>query len=313
MNRLALVTGLIWISFGCSHKVEMSEIKMINDSIDVIWDLEALSKPPEFELTDDTSKVRELFYRGPDFLNDKTKVFAFYSNPEILKTGKNNPNNEYPGIVLIHGGGGKAYKHWVEKWAAQGYAAIAMDLSGNDRNQKRLADGGPEQSRENKFQTVKEGVEATWTYYHAQSIIKAHSLLLSFPEVDPDKTVVTGISWGGYLTCIVASIDSRFKAACPVYGCGFFRELAGAAEDLMNLDAGSKEKWTRSLDPQNYLTYAKQPFLFINGNKDGFFDIFPFHRTYSLIPKSNRNIRITPNMIHSHRHGWEPQEIHNFF
>jgi len=29
---------------------------------------------------------------------------------------------------------------------------------------------------------------------------------------------VTGISWGGYLTCIVAGIDDRLKAAVPVYG-----------------------------------------------------------------------------------------------
>ena len=35
---------------------------------------------------------------------------------------------------------------------------------------------------------------------------------------------MTGISWGGYLTCLVASLDSRFIAAAPVYGCGFYDE-----------------------------------------------------------------------------------------
>ena len=32
------------------------------------------------------------------------------------------------------------------------------------------------------------------------------------------------ISWGGYLTCIVAGLDNRFKAAVPVYGYGFLHE-----------------------------------------------------------------------------------------
>ena len=41
------------------------------------------------------------------------------------------------------------------------------------------------------------------------------------PGVDPDRIGVTGISWGGYLTCIVAGVDPRFRFAAPVYGCGF--------------------------------------------------------------------------------------------
>src|SRR5262249_55644912 len=45
------------------------------------------------------------------------------------------------------------------------------------------------------------------------------SLLGRLPEVDPDRIGVTGISWGGYLTGLVAGLDDRLKAAVPVYGC----------------------------------------------------------------------------------------------
>ena len=39
--------------------------------------------------------------------------------------------------------------------------------------------------------------------------------------MDRRRIGITGISWGGYLTCIVAGLDDRLKVAVPVYGCGF--------------------------------------------------------------------------------------------
>ena len=32
-----------------------------------------------------------------------------------------------PAMVLVHGGGGTAFEHWVRLWNDRGYAAIAMD------------------------------------------------------------------------------------------------------------------------------------------------------------------------------------------
>jgi len=63
-----------------------------------------------------------------------------------------------------------------------------------------------------------------WTYHAVADVLLAHSLVRSFPEVDAECTGVTGISWGGYLTCIVAGLDTRFKCAAPLYGCGFLHE-----------------------------------------------------------------------------------------
>ena len=49
-----------------------------------------------------------------------------------------------------------------------------------------------------------------------QDVILAHSLLRSWPRVDPERIGLTGISWGGYLTCIATGVDNRFKFAIPV-------------------------------------------------------------------------------------------------
>jgi cephalosporin-C deacetylase-like acetyl esterase len=35
-----------------------------------------------------------------------------------------------PGMVLVHGGGGTAFKEWVQKWNAQGFAAISIAVEG---------------------------------------------------------------------------------------------------------------------------------------------------------------------------------------
>src|SRR5437588_585808 len=83
-----------------------------------------------------------------------------------------------------------------------------------------VADGGPDQGDDEKFGSVDKPVAEQWPYHAVAAVVRAHSLVRSFPEVDADRTAVTGISWGGYLTCIVAGIDPRFKAAVPVYGCG---------------------------------------------------------------------------------------------
>jgi len=106
----------------------------------LLWDLEALSKVPDVEILHE-DKVRSLLYHSVDYQGKPTQVFAYYSNPDLY-SGKKTGRKKYPGVVLVHGGGGKAFKEWVEKWAAEGYAAIAMDLSGNGENSEKLKSGG---------------------------------------------------------------------------------------------------------------------------------------------------------------------------
>ena len=46
-------------------------------------------------------------------------------------------------------------------------------------------------------------------------------MLAAHPAVDAGRIGLTGISWGGYMTCVVAGVDPRYRFAVPVYGCGF--------------------------------------------------------------------------------------------
>ncbi|NQU51397.1 MAG: dienelactone hydrolase family protein [Bacteroidetes bacterium] len=278
----------------------------------LLWDLELLQKVPEFEYLDSTSKVREILFKGPEYRGASTKVFAYYSNPDILKTGKNQ-GNKFPGVVLISGGSQPAMSEWVERWAHEGYAAITCDY-GNTRMSEEC---GPvpnslEERLAEIYDSISNGPKAVRAYRTAAISILAHTLLLNFPEVEKDKTAVTGISWGGFQTCIVSGIDNRFKAAAPVYGCTFHDEIR-FKKYFDNMTKEDKALWMNKIDPKNYLIYSQCPTLFINGNNDGCFDIVPFNKTTKLIPEQNRYLRITPNMGHDHPVGWRPREIALFF
>jgi len=279
----------------------------------LLWDLDQLSNAPEVKWIDRAGTVQSLLYKGVDYEGHATQIFAYYSNPALLK-GKPTGKSKFPGVVLIHGGGGKAFKEWVEKWAADGYAAIAMDLSGNGPDGKKLELPGADQSNENKFEKIESAnLKDVWSYQAVAASILAHSFLLSLPEVDKSKTCVTGISWGGYLTCIVGSLDNRFKAAAPVYGCGFYDESDVFKVSLNNLSLAGKNRWMRYFDPSAYLRFAQPEFIFVNGNKDRFYNVLPYSKTCNLIPENKRTVLLLPNMYHSHPHGWEPHEIRYFF
>src|SRR4030042_3877721 len=175
------------------------------------WDLISLSQRPEYEWSDQNSPVWSLYYKGEPYKNQTTRVFAYYASPATLEA-KSGGAKAFPAIVLVHGGGGTAFKEWAELWAKRGYAAIAMDLAGCGPDRRRLPDGGPGKSDKEKFDAIDEPFQDQWTYHAVANVILAHSLIRSFKEVDAKRTAITGISWGGYLTCIVGGLDQRFKA-----------------------------------------------------------------------------------------------------
>jgi len=204
-------------------------------------------------------------------------------------------------MVLVHGGGGKAFKDWAEHWAKRGYVAVAMDLAGNGPN-GRLADGGPDQSDKVKFHEFTEAeARDMWTYHAVAAAVRAHSLLRSLPEVDAERIGVTGISWGGYLTCIVAGIDPRFKVAVPVYGCGFLGDNSTWKDSsLARLAPESRALWLKLFDPSTYLDRARLPMLFVNGTTDFAYPLDSYRKSYQLVPERWRNISVVINRPHGH-------------
>lgn len=281
------------------------------------WNLDELSKPPAFELIDAKGPVRSLLYDGEPYGGKPTQVFAYYATPGTL-AGDPTRDKDLPAVVLIHGGGGTAFREWAELWAKRGYAAIAMDLAGyrpvegksahRRENRTRQPNGGPNQGDQEKFGSVDKPASEQWPYHAVAAVLRAHSLVRSFPEVNVNRTAVTGISWGGYLTCIVAGVDSRFKAAVPVYGCGFLHENSAWLDRFAKMTPQQRERWISLWDPSQYLPAVSMPTLFVNGTNDFAYPLDSYMKSYSAVP-GEKSIRVTVNMPHGHQAGWAPQEI----
>src|SRR6185503_21245376 len=149
-----------------------------------------------------------------------------------------------------------------EHWARHGYVALALDLNGHGPH-GRVEDGMPDQSDQTKFRNFSEAeARDMWTYHAVAAVIRGHSLVRSLPEVDAERVGITGISWGGYLTCIVAGIDSRFKVAVPVYGCGFLGDNSVWKDSsLARLSPEARTLWLQLFDPSAYLGRVRHPIL----------------------------------------------------
>lgn len=274
------------------------------------WDLAALSKAlrtypaPEFK----EEGVTALFYDGLPFQGKPTRVFAWIGKPAAAEGTK------VPGMVLVHGGGGTAFAEWVRLWTARGYAAIAMDTcgqlpTGKDPEHPRHEFGGP--AGWGGFDNVDDPITDQWSYHAVADVILANSLLRSMPEVDPDRIGLTGISWGGYLTCITASVDKRFRFAAPVYGCGFLGEESAWTPTFEKMGPEKAGKWLQLWDPSVFLPQATLPFLWVTGTNDEPYHFGQHQKSYRL-PKGPRTLCIRVRMPHSHPPGWECQEIYAF-
>jgi dienelactone hydrolase len=280
------------------------------DPVGPMWDMNKLSKPPATHPAEGFSAegMKAVFYEGPPFRGKPTRVFAWIGIPKV------EPGQKVPGMVLVHGGGGTAFESWVRLWVDRGYAAIAMDTcgcvpKGTYGNWEHHESGGP--PGWGGWSQIDWPREDQWTYHAIADAILGHSLLRSLPEVDPDRVGLTGISWGGYLTCILAGVDPRLKFAVPVYGCGFTNEH-GFAGSVSGLGEAGAARWMRWWDPSVYLPNAPMPMCWVTGSNDFAYTFNSLQKSYRL-PKAPRTLCIRLRMPHGHGAAGEgPKEIQVF-
>lgn len=273
-----------------------------------IWDTKSIYKIPEYKVLTKDSAIG-IIYKGLEYKGQAKNIFAYYSSPGTL-SGDPSKDINLPAVVLVHGGGGTAFKQWVLLWAKKGYAAIAMDLRGNDATKQHIQGGFDEPNGLTPYFTITQALNEQWMYQSVADVILAHNLIRNFKGVDSNRTALTGISWGGIISSTIAGVDNRFKAVVPVYGCGYLFQSSAMKKDLDKLENQSRASWIRQYDPSNYLSKAKMPILFINGTNDGNFFLDSYAKTYSLVKDKKLSIKIW--LKHNHAHGWGNDEIYGF-
>lgn len=278
-------------------------------------DLEAV--PATFEAPHNAEPgVKAIWFAGLPFKGKATRVFAYYGAPAGASASA-----KAPAMVLIHGGGGTAFAEWVRMWNARGYAAIAMDTVGTvpEKATDEKTTWNPKRARTEysgpagwgDFTNVDLAPQEQWSYHAVAAVIRAHSLLRSFPEVDAKRVGVTGISWGGYLTSMVAGLDARFRFAAPVYGCGYLGEDSAWLKNFAELGPERARRWLGLWDPSVYVGRAKMPMLWVNGTNDFAYPPVSWQKTHRLA-KGPKTLAYRVRMPHGHPQGAKPEEIFAF-
>lgn len=114
----------------------------------------------------------------------------------------------HPGVVVIHEAYGLNHniKEIAQRFAAEGYAALAADLFGNRNRAICMA----------RFMAGM--LRGNLDRFGVQDLKAALSYLVSLPEVDPERVGAIGFCMGGSFAITWACTDNRLKAIAPYYG-----------------------------------------------------------------------------------------------
>ncbi|NOU36813.1 MAG: prolyl oligopeptidase family serine peptidase [Kiritimatiellaceae bacterium] len=267
-----------------------------------------LTNAPAMHMADgfaSTADLKAIYYDALDWKGSPTKVFAWLGLPE-------NRSGKVPGIVLVHGGGGTAYKAWVTNWTARGFAAISIAVEGQTdvlvsapNNWQQTAWPGPK--RIGIYADSSEPLAEQWMYHAVADTVLANSLLRSLPEVDADKVGVMGVSWGGVITSTAMGIDDRFAFAIPTYGCGHLFD----SDNQYGRALGNNHLYKQVWDPMVRMSRAKMPALWLSWPTDKHFPLDCQAATYQAASGPHM-VSLIPGMNHSHPSAWNPPDSYAF-
>lgn len=304
MNKwiVVFVVGLALISSADDFSAQRAYVLALGDLTNAPTMQDAEGFPS-------AKNLKAIYYNTLDWRGNPTKVFAWLGKPE-------NRQGKVPGIVLVHGGGGTAFREWVQKWNERGFAAISIAVEGQtdekdpdsaDRAQawKRHEWAGP--ARNGIYGDSNEPLKDQWMYHAVADAVLANSLLRSLPEVDADKVGIMGISWGGVITATAIGIDARFAFAIPTYGCGNLAEVHNQYGRALGHNDLYKQVW----DPMVRLNRAKMPVLWFSWPQDQHFPLDKQAACYHAMPGSVM-ISLVPGMQHGHASAWNRPESYAF-
>ncbi|MBQ3287950.1 MAG: exo-alpha-sialidase [Kiritimatiellae bacterium] len=304
------VTGVMYTTWGGDYSLLPEFGKLMKQDVDmpVKWDERLFTErpkvwaPPEYA----TNGMKAVFYENVPFRGRETRVFAYVGVP------KSSDGKPVPGMVLVHGGGGSAFYRWVKYWNDRGYAAISMDWNGCVSGNVKGIEQYPHETHKwsgpkgcHSWNEMDDPVEDQWPYHAVAAIIRAHTLLASAPGVDKSRIGLTGVSWGGFLSCIAAGADPRFAFVAPIYGCGYIAEHSMWVDEgysdgrMLQCSPDKVLRYDATWDPKHYLPFAKMPFLFIDGTNDHAYPLDIVEKSRRLLKTECTRV-IIPRMPHHH-------------
>jgi len=229
--------------------------------------------------------------------NRESEIYAVIARPAA--------EGRYPGLLVLHGGGGVAEFNRAMAWAKRGYVVVAPDLPGIGNIEKMPNSSGPWKDAERaqnqgRWITVPDATAST-TFDSVVAGIQAFRLLQSQPDVIKERVGIVGISWGGYMTTMLCGLlGDQVKAAFCLYGSGNYDKGTVFGADLQKMPADQRETWLRYFDAGRRASNIKASYFIAAATNDIFFYPPSIHTTLSDI-RSERNQVFSPNVTHEIR------------
>ncbi|HEY7415643.1 MAG TPA: S9 family peptidase [Ktedonobacteraceae bacterium] len=155
------------------------------------------------------SKPERIQYKG----SNGDLIDGWIMLPVGAKTGV-----RYPLLVNIHGGPQSAYSVGMslnfQYFAAQGYAVFYCNPHGSTGYGQQFA----------------RSVEGDWGGQDFQDIMLGVDACIARGVADPERLVVTGYSYGGYMSMFIIGHTNRFKAAAPMAGISNLASFVGTSD-----------------------------------------------------------------------------------
>lgn len=218
------------------------------------------------------------------------RIFGYFAYP----AGRGGP---YPGLLLVHGGGGYATLERVTEAAREGYAAFAIDLPGKGTLRERHSRStGPDMTVQQIF-TVKPEMTDNFLYHAVLAQMRSVTFLRTRPEVDRERIGLVGVSWGGATGLITTSLDRRVKCFVNLYGAGFLRGGSTWHQYLDRLPPDEVRAWEDNFDASRYVADIRVPVLGVTGTNDNCYYLPRFMQTLRAI-RPTPDLLLRPNLDH---------------
>jgi dienelactone hydrolase len=269
--------------------------------------------------------IRPIYYSGVPYQGSCTRVFAWLSLPVDDLSA-----SPIPGAVLLHGGGGSAFKLWCEQWAKRDMASIAIALEGQTDIKLPKKDeygrsweshdwAGPFRIGRAYSDGNLPNLSDQWMYHAVAQTILANTLLRNESSVNATEVGVTGVSWGGAITLTVIGLDHRFAFAISGYGCGSLGESMGHFGRQIRLGGDEiKDAYNEVWDPILRSDAIKHtlPTLWISFPEEVHFPLLDQATTYRslMLQASSASVLpvLIPHLIHGHSRIWNREENYEF-
>jgi dipeptidyl aminopeptidase/acylaminoacyl peptidase len=171
----------------------------------------------------------------------------------------------YPTIFMVHGGPGAhdqdAFSPGVQAWVDHGFAVVLVNYRGSTGYGKEWRDA----------------IVGRPGLTELEDLAKVHDRLLADGVLDPKRTILSGGSWGGFLTLLgLGTQPDRWSLGVPIVPIG---DYIAAYEDEMEplkkyddaLFGGTPAQVPDRYEKSNPLTYVENvrvPMLLIVGQND---------------------------------------------